>query len=800
MGCAVVNTIIRAPSPAKRLITLKTAFLIGLIIAFSGLAPAVALGSDLPADDIDFFEKEVRPLLARSCWQCHGDAKAKANLRLTSRAAVLAGGVSGPAAVAGKPLESRLLKAVRYQGDLQMPPGGKLGDPQIDILERWIKLGLPWPDDPAPSAKLPPHQTPGDPQSLWAYQPVKVVPPTSRDDGWAITQVDRYILAGLQARGLRPTPRADRATLLRRATFDLIGLPPTPEEIDAFVQDESPDAFARVVDRLLASPHYGERWGRHWLDVIRYADSSGRVAEFKEIWRYRDWVTKALNQDLPYTDFIRLQLAGDLLQPTDPDRFDEDGLVATGMLAITQFDPGSQKPQLYADSVDDLVDVVSRSFLGLTLACARCHDHKFDPLTIDDYYAFAGIFANIRTTTTLNMDPSRVIVPLASPSEVQRIEQHRKQVAELEKELQRLRQGGKQKDKPGDDLKAQIDEKQKRLDELRKQRSPAASRTAVVVKEGGHADTVYKDFHDAPILLRGDPSKPGKFVPRGFPKGLGGGSQPAIRQGSGRLELARWLTRPDHPLTARVMVNRIWQHHMGEGLVRTPNNFGVRGERPTHPELLDYLAAEFVRSGWSIKAMHRLILNSAVYQQRSVAAAELLAADPANRLWGRMNRRRLDAEAFRDRLLAVSGKLERTIGGPGTEDLLVPRRTHYLMTIRSATKPNGFNVLFERPDPGLVSDQRGESILATQALFLLNDPFVHAQAKALAQRLETVPIAPAPDAGIRQVYRLILGRAPTPREVEIGRDLLRQAAPANYNAWERYCQLLLCTNEFLYVD
>ena len=777
---------------------MKNAFVISLSIALSGLGPAWVFGGDDAPEALEFFEKEVRPLLSRGCWQCHGDTKPKAKLRLTSRAGILAGGVSGPAAVPGKPLESRLLTAVRYQGELQMPPTGKLTARQIDVLERWIHLGMPWPEAPTKAAKTPPPETPVKQPPFWAYQRVKVVPPAVLDDAWSNTEVDRYILAGLEARGLKPAPRADKATLLRRATFDLIGLPPTPAEIDAFGQDESPQAFARVVDRLLASPHYGERWGRHWLDVIRYADSSGRVAEFKEIWRYRDWVTRALNEDLPYTEFIKLQLAGDLLQPEDPNRLNEDGLVATGMLAIAQFDPGSQKPQLHADSVDDMVDVVSRSFLGVTLSCARCHDHKFDPITIEDYYAFAGIFANIRTTTTLNMDPQRVIVPLASPAEVQRIEKHRKQVADREKELQQLQQGTKLKATPARDLRTQIDAMTKQLQELRKQQPPAASRTAVVVKEGGHAETLYKEFHDAPILLRGDPLKLGKVVPRGFPKILGPCPEQPIRQGSGRLELARWLTQPDHPLTARVMVNRIWQHHLGEGIVRTPNNFGQMGERPTHPELLDFLAEQFVRSGWSIKAMHRLILGSAVYQQSSSAAAETLARDPANHLWSRMSRRRLDAEAFRDSLLAVSGKLDRAIGGPGTEDFMVPRRTHYYMTIRSATKPNGFNVLFERPDPGLISDQRSESILATQALFLLNDPFVHAQAKALAQRLATETADP--DARMRHLYRLILGRPPTSREVDIGRDMLRQAPPPNYNAWERYCHLLLCTNEFLYVD
>jgi Protein of unknown function (DUF1553)/Protein of unknown function (DUF1549)/Planctomycete cytochrome C len=764
-----------------------------LCLALSALVPAGAFADDFSTEAIEFFEKDVRPLLIDKCSKCHGDTKPKGRLRLTSRSTILEGGASGPAAIPGKPADSLLLKAVRHQPNLEkMPPEGKLSDRQIAILERWIQLGMPWTKS---VTKTNPPELPAKEAVFWAFRPVKVVPPESPGKGWAVTEVDRYVLAGMKAKGLKPMARTDRATLLRRATFDLIGLPPTPAEIDAFVQDESPDAFAKVVDRLLASPHYGERWGRHWLDVIRYADSSGRVAEFKEIWRYRDWVTKAFNEDLPYTDFIKLQLAGDLLQPADPNRFNEDGLVATGMLAISQFDPGSMKPQLHADSVDDMVDVVSRSFLGLTLACARCHNHKFDPLTVEDYYGLAGIFANIRTTASLNMDPVRVIVPLATPAEVERAEKLRKEIADLEKKVQELQQRLKAKSKESPaDIQAQIAEKTKHIDDLKTKKLPVLPK-AVVVKEGGHADTLFKTFHDAPIHLRGDPLKLGKVVPRGFPKVLGAG-QP-IRQGSGRLELAAWLTRADHPLTARVMVNRIWQHHMGEGIVRTPNNFGEMGERPTHPELLDFLADHFVRSGWSIKAMHRLIMNSAVYQQSSSADGKL---DPANRQWSRMNRRRLDAEAFRDSFLAVSGKLDRTIGGPGTEDLMTTRRTHYYMTIRSATKPNSFNVLFERPDPALISDQRSELTLASQALFLLNDPFVIAQAKALAQRLDKETPATKDDAKIRHLYRLVLGRLPTPREIEVGLGVLRQAPPTGYNAWERYAHVLLCTNEFLYVD
>jgi hypothetical protein len=681
---------------------------------------------------------------------------------------------------------------------LDASPGSTPARRPITTLGHWAHLDFPWPGASTQGRAQSPSR-PGE-KPFWAFSPVKVVPsPTVEDGGWANTPVDRYILATLAARRLKPAPRADKLTLLRRATFDLLGLPPTPEEIDAFLADESPQAFARVVDRLLASPHYGERWGRHWLDVVRYADSSGRVAEFKEIWRYRDWVTRAFNDDLPYTEFIRLQLAGDLLQPGDPKQVFADGLVATGMLAIAQFDPGSQKPQLHADSVDDMVDVVSRSFLGLTLACARCHDHKFDPFTTADYYGLAGIFCNVRVTTTLNMDPARVIIPLAPPVEAQRVEKQRLQLVALNKEIQKLRQQLKAKQKSGAEAQAKLNEKMQQLQELQKHPLPSLPR-AVVVKEGGPTETLYKTFRDAPILRRGDPLKPGKVVPRGFPRALGGGPVPSLANSSGRLELAQWLTRPEHPLTARVMVNRLWQHHMGEGLVRTPNNFGRTGERPTHPELLDFLADYFVLSGWSVKAVHRLIMNSAVYQQSSLAAAATVARDPANRCWGRMNRRQLDAEALRDSLLAAAGTLDRSLGGPGTEDLRSPRRTHYYMTIRSATRPNGFNVLFERPDPALVCDQRSASTQATQALFLLNDPLVRAQARALAQRVHRELAAAGTEAKVRHLYRLALGRWPTAQEIAVGQELLRRQLPPGQDPWERYCHVLLCTNEFLFVD
>ena len=661
----------------------NVASVIGLTIALNPLSAADQPDKGFPPEAIVFFEKQVRPLLAEKCWDCHGDTKPKAKLRLTSRTDILKGGESGPAAVAGKPAESLLLKAVSYQlDDLQMPPKGKLTARQIEILDRWVRLGLPWPATSAAEAKPPMGSDAERGTSHWAFQPVKVAPVAGQDKGWAKTPIDHYILAGLENKELKPASPASKATLLRRVTFDLIGLPPTLAELDAFLQDDSPQAFAKVVERLLASPHYGERWGRHWLDLIRYADGYGRLenhapSNFKEIWRYRDWVTTAFNEDLPYTEFIRLQLAGDLLHPDNPRR----GAVATGLLAIALFDADTKDEQQHADVVDDMVDVVGRSILGMTISCARCHDHKFDPITAEDYYGLAGIFFNVRVTETLKPEPNRITIPIDTPAERELFKKFTKEKSDLEAEIAQLRKNIKAaKDKPMPELMAQLENRTQQLKQLLKQQPPPPPK-AVVVKEGGHASSRYKTFQDAPVLIRGDPLKHGKIVPRGFPKALGGGLEKPVREGSGRLELVDWLTRPNHVLTARVMVNRIWHHHMGAGIVRTPNNFGLTGEPPTHPELLDFLADYFVRSGWSIKAMHRLILNSAVYQQSSLFSdQQTLAHDPDNRLWGRMDSRRLDAEALRDSLLALAGTLDRTIGGPGTEDLMTPRRTHYYMT------------------------------------------------------------------------------------------------------------------------
>jgi hypothetical protein len=734
---------------------------LGLLLSLSCFLATFAIGStaraQTPAAE-EFFEKEVRPLLVEQCQKCHGDKKPKGGLRLTSREALLKGGDSGPAAVAGKPEDSLLIRAVRYNDMPQMPPKRKLSDQQIVVLTRWVQLGLPWPRITGTAATgTGAFQISEEQRRFWSFQSMKAVaPPKVQDTTWAKSAIDRFLLAALEAKELRPAPPADKRTLLRRATFDLTGLPPTPQEMEAFLRDDKPDAFARVIERLLASPAYGERWGRHWLDLARYTDSfdarlnPGNEMEINDSWRYRDWVVQAFNRDLPYDRFLTEQISGDLLP--SPGGINREGIIATGFLALGNWGGGdADKEKLLTDIADDQVDVVSRTFLGLTMACARCHDHKFDPISTADYYGLAGIFfsthilANVGPKTN---GPPMLRIPLVPPAEVEA-----------------------------------------------SKKTKAAIPYANGAQEGGVPGSPHAGTHDVRIHIRGRYDRLGPLVPRRFPEIVAGREQKPITNASGRLDLARWLTRPDHPLTARVLVNRIWQYHFGEGIVRTPSNFGKLGRPPTHPELLDWLALEFVRSGWSIKHMHRLIMLSAAYQQSSEAVPETHKNDPDNLLFGRMNRRRLEAEALRDSILAVSGRLERTMGGPAYRDFGTPRRTLYLITIRSDR--SGFGPLFDVADSTAPVDTRTISTVAPQALFLLNNRFVLAQTQALAKRLFAVG---ADDrTRIDHAYALLYGRPPTAEEVRIGHDFLRRAGE-NEHCWQEYAQLLLCANEFSYID
>jgi Protein of unknown function (DUF1553)/Protein of unknown function (DUF1549)/Planctomycete cytochrome C len=1073
------------------------------------LIPGIAVadvGDSLATDPAGaaFFEAKVRPLLSARCLECHGPVgEPKGRLRLDSREGVLTGGDTGPAASPGKLDESLLVSAIHYADKPKMPPKGKLPVEEIDILERWVALGLPWPSSSVTAGAPKPGEfkITDEQRRFWSFLPVRAVEPLSvRRADWPTNPIDRFILARLEKEGLDPSPQADRATLIRRATFDLTGLPPTPEDVDAFLADKSRDAFEKVVDRLLVSPAYGQRWGRHWLDVARYADSrdSRRVGGADDVdlaWRYRDWVVDALNRDLPYDQFVALQIAGDLLPGTPLDDINAEGMIATGLLTIGECGNGdADKEKLLTDIVADQIDVVTRGFLGLTVACARCHDHKFDPISAADYYGLAGIFFSTRIIPepgAKSADTAMLRTSLATKARRQAVEGHKKALADARASLAQTRdsageslarsllprlrealraatdrgapassstdlpafvvrkwaaclggdegrklsranpdyQGNKgvhfwsgETDPPwfgvnttdapvaissltlpprsvnlhpgprsptairwrspvegvvrvegkiadadpsggngvtytlatrkgrgfqvlttspvnnggnkafavervevrvGDSIeltvsprgeyscdsttvslkletigesaaswdvtadlvsdllasnphpdrqghpavwemiefdrllsprplpshpawlewdkqgsidafvkrveadanlrdaltgpaspfrpdhsdeatilpeaaKAEIARKQAEVDRLQASTPPPIPLAEAAV-EGGVPGTAYAGFHDAAIQIRGDYRRLGPVVPRHFPTVLAGETPPTIPKGSGRLELARWVASSQNPLTARVMVNRLWQGHFGSGLVRTSSNFGKLGEPPTHPELLDWLAGRLLRDGWSLKAMHRLMVTSQTYRQSSKPSAEGKKLDPENRLLGRMDRRRLEAEAVRDNLLAVAGRLDPSLNGPSTRDFNSPRRTLYQMTIRSDR--SSFGPLFDAADSTAMVDRRVVSTVAPQALFLMNHPFVLDQARALGARLQKG----AGDDGerINRAYALLYARKPTAEEVAIGRELLEQMTKAEGSAdraWAAYAQVLFCSNEFLYVD
>jgi mono/diheme cytochrome c family protein len=783
-------------------------------LALLGVALAAwpARAAAPPPDAETFFENEVRPVLARNCQKCHGAKKQESGLRLDSRAALLKGGESGPAVVPGKPGKGTLLAAVRHEGEVQMPPGGKLTDPQVSALARWVQMGAPWPDGAAPAAGRRGPINDAD-RKHWAFRPVvEPPPPAVRDAAWARTPIDRFVLARLEAQNLKPVRPASRRALLRRVTFDLTGLPPTPEETKDFLADDRPGAFDRVVERLLASKAYGERWGRHWLDVARYADTAGDGADYpvREAYKYRNWVIDAFNADKPYDEFLREQIAGDILAARGPPGRYAGRVVATGFLAVGKrygYDPGPAYQYLdFADAIDS----VGRSVLGLSLGCARCHDHKFDPVTMEDYYALYGIFQSTKWAFPGGEELKRPanFPALVPPEEVDRREKLRRdELARIDAALARLKAG--RGALYGNTA----------LAGLRKWRETVASREVVEVAYGvGEGVPV-----NARVQKRGEPDKPGAEVPRRFLEVLGGDAVPP-GAGSGRRELAEWVSRPNNPLTARVFVNRVWQWHFSSGLVRTPSDFGTRGEPPTHPELLDWLAARFVASGWSVKELHRLILRSAVYQLASDDDPSCLRADPDNRLLWKHGRRPLDAESLRDAMLAVSGRLDRSrppAGHPfppvGTWNFTIhapfhavydsDRRSVYLMVQRNRRHP--YLALFDAADPNTSVAERLPTTTPTQALYLMNAPFVHAQAEAFARRLLATP---GDDASrVRAAFEAAHCRAVGDAEAREAlafldayrRRLASLGTPAEARepaAWAALGRVLLTANGFLYVD
>jgi cytochrome c553 len=933
----------------------------------------------------EFFETHVRPVLAENCFRCHGAKKQKSGLRLDSLAAMRKGGENGPVLVAGKPDESKLIQAICYDGPLQMPPKGKLPSKAIEALTTWVRMGAPWPGGSVATKSKPARWSPGDVhqglwtsqeietirRTHWAYQTVKPPSlPAIKDRSWPLTPLDVFILAKLESTGLTPSPAADRRTLLRRATFDLIGLPPTAEEIASFERDPSPDAYAKAVDRLLASAHFGERWGRHWLDVARYADSKGYVyygeRRFPFSYTYRDWVIRALNEDLPYDQFILQQLAAEQLPHGD----DPTSLAALGFLTV-----GRRFAGIVHDILDDRIDVVMRGLQGVTTSCARCHDHKFDPIPTGDYYSLYGVFAGslvekqvpltqpeptpeylaykteiekreqavaeyrvrkhaellqqLRSqtveylTTVLEVDklPGGEVYVTMGPGEINPaiVRRWDRLLAESSKAhhlilapwhafaalspkefatkgpaladmfatnadprnainplVARLFQGEaptsmrevarrygqllldidrqwcalvKDKDKgktptalPDADAEAlrqilyapgappnlpflagrlgeiewffdeptriELYKLQEKVDTFNVT-SPAVTPHALIVEDAAEQ----KNPH---VFLRGNPDKLGPEVPRQFLEVLAARGRQPFRHGSGRLELARAIANKDNPLTARVMVNRIWQHHFGAGLVRTPSDFGLRSDPPTHPQLLDYMAWRFMEDGWSIKKLHRLIMLSRVYQQSSIEEPRhrqrYRELDADNRLLWKFNRQRLEWEALRDTLLAVSGRLEATMGGRPVDVIgkpSCPRRTVYGFIDRMNLP--GLMRTFDFPNPDLTSPRRFTTTVPQQALFLMNNPFLLEQCRRLARRTDGIT---QPAERIQQLYRLIFGRPATAEEQARGEEFLSDAQPAattegNESAdsgksvltsWEQYIQVLLLSNEFVFMD
>ena len=781
------------------LLTLGALLLLRLAAAASAPSPARDSGG------AELFEKEVRPLLLTRCGTCHGPALARGGLRLGDRAAVLKGGEHGPAVVPGKPEQSLLIRAVEQQGDLKMPPTGRLTDREIAVLKRWVTLGAPE-GQRAASRGL-------DPARHWAFQPLREVSvPTAAGP----TPIDRFLRAELPRHDLRPAPPADPRTLIRRTTLDLTGLPPTPEDVEAFVRATSPSpaqmgrgpgggaspAYERLVDRLLASPAYGVRQARHWLDVVRYADyhdgdPKARTASCDPLnaWRYRDWVVDSFNRDLPFDQFITHQIAGDLLPSPEGKEFNADGLVATTFLSDGTWDRGdADKEKMVSDMVDDQIDTVGKAFLGLTLGCARCHDHKFDPVSQKDYYALAGIFYSthiLKDIGTKGGEYTLNRIPLATKEYLARRDQQLARLTVLNGSVAELDKKTARTEAETAARAGLVEERVRLLAELLPE--PALAEAA---QEGGTAGGLFPKIQDVPLHVRGSYTRLGEVVPRRMPAFFAGASQPPIASGSGRRELAAWIASRRNPLTARVIVNRVWQWHFGAGLAPTPNNFGMMSEPPSHPALLDWLAARFMEDGWSLKKLHRRILLSAAYRQSSTPPREQVERDPENRWLARFAARRLEAEVLRDSMLAVTGRLDPAQGGPAAADLGIARLSLYVQTAR--WDRGSFAILFDAANPDASTEKRTVSTVAPQALFLLNHEFTRTQAKQLAERLaRDVPVGDT--ARLQRAYQLLFARAPTPEDLRLNSAFLAGSRSAEA-AWIDLAHVLLCSSEFVYLD
>ena len=728
------------------------------------------------AKGVELFNSDVGKLLADHCVKCHGGEKGvKGELDITTREALMKGGESGDAVVPGKAGESLLVKSIRHEDkDLKMPKkADKLADAAIAKIAEWIDLGAPYGKPLVDGKTRDRSKVTDEDRKWWSFQPLaNAQPPAVKNAAWCRTPVDRFVLAKLEDKGIAANPVAEKRVLIRRAYFDLIGLPPTPEQTDRFLADAAPNACEKVIDELLASPHYGERWGRHWLDLARYAESHGYEQDYDRpnAWHYRDYVIRALNADQPFDEFVRWQIAGDELAPDNVEAWKATGFLAAGTHA-TQITANQAEKERY-DELDDMAATIGTSMLGLTVGCARCHDHKYDPIPTRDYYRLISTF-----TKTVRSDYD-VIVNAA---------QHR-----AEKEHWSETHAGP---------------------ELQPQKV-----TALICSEGVPAvrnHTQGPDFYEQTFFLsRGDLNKKQGEAPPGFLTVLARAPEerwdtPApdgARTPWRRASLAKWLTDKDAGaghLLARVIVNRLWQHHFGRGLVATPSDFGAQGDRPTHPELLDWLAGELIRGGWKLKPLHKLMMTSAAYMQGAQSDAARRAADPANTLVWRHPRQRIEGEVIRDSILAVTGSLDPKIFGPGTLDAAMKRRSIYFQIKRSQLPP--MMVTFDAPDTLGSMGLRSSTTVAPQALLLMNNAQVRASARAWAKTLVSQPATDA----VKRAYLTALARPPTDDETATAAEFLRTQtesyktagkADAPELALTDFCQSLVSLNEFVYVE
>lgn len=748
----------------------------------------------------DFFESKIRPVLATHCFECHGH-KDKGGLKLNSREAILQGGDSGPAIVLGKPQKSLLMTAVQHADpELEMPPKKKLPPEAIADLSQWIRAGAVWPEGKGLGFAT--GEITDEQRKHWAYQPLKGNPAqTPAGENF----IDAHVRGRLKEQGLQSVNLADRRTLIRRVTFNLTGLPPTPMEVEAFLKDQKADAWYRVVERLLASPRYGERWGRHWLDLVRYADTAGDAGDYPipEAYKYRNYVIDAFNKDKPYNQFVREQIAGDQLHAENEEQRWEQ-TIATGYIAISRR-IGVSPHKLRHITIEDTLNNLGKTFLGLTIGCARCHDHKFDPIPTADYYALYGIFdSSVYPHAGAEHSPHRhsFVYRMGKAKADEVLKPFRSKLEpwnKKERDQFNLYQSFQREVVTGSITRQSV---WAGLEGIR-------ARRAEVAKTFPNPDIAYAivdgSASDVSIHKQGNPRDLGPKVRRGFLQILGGQQLPENTKGSGRLELANWLTSSAEPLLARVIVNRIWHYHFGRGLVSTPSDFGVRGTAPTHPVLLDMLAQYFIKSGWSIKKMHRLILDSETYRMAATEHAGNLAKDPDNHFLWRANRRRLDAEELRDSLLTFSAQLDITPGGrhpfphrltyfyrqhePFQEKYVSNKRSIYQMQQRIQKNP--YLDMFDGPDGGLHLGDRKASVTTLQALYFMNSKFIHEQAEAITERLPE-------EHKVEYLYELVFNRRAEDKELEFAESYF--AKDNSRQRWAGYVRSMLSSNEFLFVD